>query len=66
MDKKKIIDVIATAQKHVDQGISFEIGITSNETTRDLIKYYFRIWIPVSMRPERIVCLLAEKNKSSL
>ena len=40
MDKKKIIDVIATAQKHVDQGISFEIGITSNETTRDLIKYY--------------------------
>ncbi|MDY0277519.1 MAG: class 1b ribonucleoside-diphosphate reductase subunit alpha [Acholeplasma sp.] len=40
MDKKRIIDVIATAQKHVDQGISFEIGITSNETTRDLIKYY--------------------------
>jgi ribonucleoside-diphosphate reductase alpha chain len=40
MDNFKIIDVIATAQKHVDQGISFELGITSNETTRDLQKYY--------------------------
>lgn len=40
MDKFKVIDVIATAQKHVDQGISFELCITSNETTRDLIKYY--------------------------
>lgn len=41
MDNFKIIDVIATAQKHVDQGISFELAITSNETTRDLQKYYF-------------------------
>jgi ribonucleoside-diphosphate reductase alpha chain len=40
MDNFKIIDVIATAQKHVDQGISFELGITSEETTRDLQKYY--------------------------
>lgn len=40
MDKFKIIDVIATAQKHVDQGISFELCITSDETTRSLQKYY--------------------------
>ncbi|KND62589.1 class 1b ribonucleoside-diphosphate reductase subunit alpha, partial [Candidatus Phytoplasma phoenicium] len=40
MDKKKIIDVIATAQKHIDQGISFELCITSNTTTRELVKYY--------------------------
>ena len=40
MDKFKIIDVIATAQKHVYQGISFELCVTSLETTRDLQKYY--------------------------
>ena len=40
MDKYKLIDVIATAQKHVDQGISFELGITSDITTRELQKYY--------------------------
>lgn len=41
MDKYKIIDVIATAQKHVDQGISFELCIQSDITTRELQKYYF-------------------------
>lgn len=40
MDKYKVIDVIATAQKHVDQGISFELCVTSNETTRSLQRYY--------------------------
>lgn len=40
MNKYKIIDVIATAQKHVDQGISFELCINSNLTTRDLQKLY--------------------------
>lgn len=40
MDNYKVIDVIATAQKHVDQGISFELAITSDVTTRDLQKYY--------------------------
>jgi ribonucleoside-diphosphate reductase alpha chain len=40
IDNYKVIDVIATAQKHVDQGISFELGITSNITTRELQKYY--------------------------
>lgn len=40
MDKYKIIDVIATAQKHVDQGISFELCITSDITTRELQRFY--------------------------
>lgn len=40
MDTYKVIDVIATAQKHIDQGISFELAITSDVTTRDLQKYY--------------------------
>lgn len=40
MDTYKTIDVIATAQKHVDQGISFELCITSDKNTRDLVKYY--------------------------
>lgn len=40
MNKYKIIDVVATAQKHVDQGISFELCITSDLTTRDLQKFY--------------------------
>ncbi len=40
MSKFRLIDVIATAQKHVDQGISFELAILSSETTRDLQRYY--------------------------
>lgn len=40
IDKFKVIDVIATAQKHIDQGISFELCITSDITTRELQKYY--------------------------
>ncbi|WCA22548.1 class 1b ribonucleoside-diphosphate reductase subunit alpha [Candidatus Phytoplasma oryzae] len=40
MNKYKIIDVIAMAQKHIDQGISFELCITSDITTRELQKYY--------------------------
>lgn len=40
MDKFKIIDVMATAQKHIDQGISFELCIQSNITTRELTRYY--------------------------
>ncbi|MBP5835980.1 class 1b ribonucleoside-diphosphate reductase subunit alpha [Candidatus Phytoplasma meliae] len=40
MNKYDLIDVIATAQKHIDQGISFELGITSDITTRELQRYY--------------------------
>lgn len=40
MDKQKLIDTVAVVQKHVDQGISFELNIPSNITTRELQKYY--------------------------
>lgn len=40
MDKFKLIDVISTVQKHIDQGISFELCITSDITTRELQRYY--------------------------
>lgn len=40
IDNNKVIDVIATIQKHVDQGISFELCVPSNLTTRDLVRYY--------------------------
>ena len=40
IDNNRVIDVISTIQKHVDQGISFELCITSSLTTRDLVRYY--------------------------
>ncbi len=40
IDKFKVIDTIATIQKHIDQGISFELCITSDVTTRELCRYY--------------------------
>jgi ribonucleoside-diphosphate reductase alpha chain len=40
MDNFKIIDVISAVQKHIDQGISFELCITSDISTRELQKYY--------------------------
>jgi ribonucleoside-diphosphate reductase alpha chain len=40
IDNFKVIDVIATAQKHIDQGISFELGVTSDVTTRELQRMY--------------------------
>lgn len=44
LDVKKVIDVVATAQKHIDQGISMELCINSNLTTRDLNKYQIYAW----------------------
>lgn len=38
MDMMKVIDLIATIQKHVDQGISFELFVQDTITTRDLTK----------------------------
>lgn len=38
MDNRKIMNVIATIQKHIDQGISLEMCERSYGTTRDLIK----------------------------
>ncbi len=44
MDQLKIIDLIATAQKHVDQGISMVLFVTNQNTTADLAKYYYYSW----------------------
>lgn len=40
IDKFKIIDVISTIQKHIDQGISLELCINSDLTTRGLQRFY--------------------------
>lgn len=44
LDNRVIIDLVATAQKHIDQGISFEMCINSDLTTRDLNKYQMYAW----------------------
>ncbi len=44
MDQFKIIDLTATIQKHVDQGISMVLYVTSDSTTADLAKYYYYSW----------------------
>lgn len=44
LDKRDVIDVIATIQKHVDQGISFELCVNSDITTRDLKELYLYAW----------------------
>lgn len=38
MDMRKVIDMIATIQRHVDQGISFTFFVKDSHTTRDLTK----------------------------
>ena len=40
MDMRKVIDLVATVQKHVDQGISTTLFITDDKTTRDIARYY--------------------------
>lgn len=40
MDMRKVIDIVATAQKHVDQGISTTLFVTDDKTTRDIARYY--------------------------
>ncbi|MCL2587214.1 MAG: class 1b ribonucleoside-diphosphate reductase subunit alpha [Firmicutes bacterium] len=40
MDQTKIIDLVAAAQEHIDQGISTVLYVTSMATTRDLVKLY--------------------------
>ncbi len=44
MNQLKIIDLVATAQKHVDQGISLVLFVTNQNTTADLAKYYYYSW----------------------
>ena len=40
MDMKKVIDIVATAQEHTDQGISTTLFVTDDKTTRDIARYY--------------------------
>ena len=36
----KVIDMVATVQNHVDQGISTTLFVTDDKTTRDIARYY--------------------------
>ena len=40
MDMKKVIDLVATVQEHVDQGISTTLFVTDDKTTRDIARNY--------------------------
>ncbi len=40
MDMFKMLDLIAEAQKHIDQGISATLYVDSNTSTRELVRYY--------------------------
>ncbi|MGL5755800.1 MAG: class 1b ribonucleoside-diphosphate reductase subunit alpha [Paraclostridium sp.] len=40
MDMKNVIDIVATVQEHVDQGISTTLFVTDDKTTRDIARYY--------------------------
>lgn len=44
LDQKKIIDLVATVQKHIDQGISTILYVTNQTSTRDLVKLYLYAW----------------------
>lgn len=39
MDMMRVVDLIATIQKHVDQGISFTLFLRDTMTTRDVSRY---------------------------
>lgn len=40
MDMRRVIDIVAATQQHVDQGISTTLFVTDDKTTRDIAKYY--------------------------
>ncbi|MGO0913605.1 class 1b ribonucleoside-diphosphate reductase subunit alpha [Clostridioides difficile] len=40
MDMRKVIDLVATVQNHVDQGISTTLFVTDEKTTRDIARHY--------------------------
>ncbi|MEG1410108.1 MAG: class 1b ribonucleoside-diphosphate reductase subunit alpha [Terrisporobacter sp.] len=40
MDMRKVIDMVATVQEHVDQGISTTLFVTDDKTTRDIARHY--------------------------
>jgi ribonucleoside-diphosphate reductase alpha chain len=45
MDMFKMIDLYATAQKHIDQGISCTLYVKDNITTRELSMIYIYAWM---------------------
>jgi len=44
MDMFKMIDLYATVQKHIDQGISCTLYVKDTITTRELSMYYIYAW----------------------
>ena len=40
MDMMKMIDLVAEAQEHIDQGVSTILYVDSNTSTRELVRYY--------------------------
>lgn len=44
IDQFKMIDLIAVAQRHIDQGISTVLYVDSNTTTKQLAKLYYYAW----------------------
>ncbi len=40
MDQKKVMKLVSVVQRHVDQGISLILHTNSDDTTRDIAKYY--------------------------
>lgn len=45
MDMKRVIDTVATVQKHVDQGISCTLFVPASVTTRTLQHYYLYAYL---------------------
>jgi ribonucleoside-diphosphate reductase alpha chain len=45
VDMFKMIDLYATAQKHIDQGISCTLYVKDTITTRELSMYYIYAWM---------------------
>lgn len=44
MDQKRVIDMVATIQKHIDQGISLILHTSSEMSTSELAKLYIYGW----------------------
>lgn len=45
MDQRRVLDTVATAQKHVDQGISCTLFVPSSASTRTLQAYYIAAYL---------------------
>ncbi|WP_261665209.1 class 1b ribonucleoside-diphosphate reductase subunit alpha [Deinococcus sp. Marseille-Q6407] len=45
MDMKRVLDTVATAQRHVDQGISCTLFVPGSSSTRDLQRYYIQAYL---------------------